>query len=255
MGVLSRYLESEGLATAGISLVREHTAAIRPPRALWVPFDLGRPLGVPHDAAFQEDVLLALLRLFERSEGPVLEDYPREAPPAPVDEGWSCALPVPAEAPATTPVERRQQALRAEVAALAPWFAEAARGRGRTAWGLTGLQPDTAPALAGFIAAYADGGDPPLPDGLDDSFPVAVRHIADDLKALYLEAAAAQPGAEPPGPSRLARWLYHETELGRALYDTRDRLIAAAKADAEQTGTRTIVPPLIPAQFRDRPPS
>ena len=36
--------------TTGISLVRENTASMQPPRALWVPFPLGRPLGVPDDA-------------------------------------------------------------------------------------------------------------------------------------------------------------------------------------------------------------
>jgi len=35
-----------------VSLIREQTAAIRPPRALWVPFMLGRPFGVPNDPAF-----------------------------------------------------------------------------------------------------------------------------------------------------------------------------------------------------------
>ena len=61
MGALGHYLESEGLATAGLSLVRLHSEKIRPPRALWVPFELGRPLGVPNDAAFQTRVLRALI--------------------------------------------------------------------------------------------------------------------------------------------------------------------------------------------------
>ena len=61
MSALGHYLESEGLATASISLIRLHTEKIRPPRALWVPFELGRPLGVPDDPAFQTRVLRALL--------------------------------------------------------------------------------------------------------------------------------------------------------------------------------------------------
>ena len=63
MGALGRWLEEEGIATTQISLVREHTAAISPPRALWVSFIMGRPLGVPGDPAFQRCVLLAALRL------------------------------------------------------------------------------------------------------------------------------------------------------------------------------------------------
>mgnify|MGYP003335126148 CR=1 FL=1 len=65
MGALGHYLEQGGIATTAISLIREHTEAIRPPRALWVPFELGRPFAVPHDAAFQRRVLIAVLRLLE----------------------------------------------------------------------------------------------------------------------------------------------------------------------------------------------
>ena len=73
-------MEEEGLPTTQISLVREHTEKIKPPRALWVPFELGRPLGPPNDAAFQKRVLIAALKLLEASGGPVLEDYPEDAP-------------------------------------------------------------------------------------------------------------------------------------------------------------------------------
>jgi hypothetical protein len=66
--------------TTQISLVREHTAKITPPRALWVPFELGRPLGVPGDAAFQTRVLRAALQLLEAASGPVLVDFPDDAP-------------------------------------------------------------------------------------------------------------------------------------------------------------------------------
>ena len=57
MGALGRFVESGGIATTGISLVREHSERMRPPRALWVPYPLGRPFGVPGDAAFQSAVL------------------------------------------------------------------------------------------------------------------------------------------------------------------------------------------------------
>ena len=72
MGALGHYLESEGIATTGISLVREHTEAMQPPRFLWVPFPLGRPLGAPGDAAFQHRVIRAALSLLEAPAGPVL---------------------------------------------------------------------------------------------------------------------------------------------------------------------------------------
>ena len=48
-----------------ISLIRVHTETIKPPRALWVPIDLGRPLGTPNDSAFQKRVLVSALRQFK----------------------------------------------------------------------------------------------------------------------------------------------------------------------------------------------
>src|SRR3954470_24111436 len=98
VGALGHYLEQEGIATTQISLAREHTAALAPPRALWVPFMLGRPFGVPHDADFQRNVLLAALKLLERDRGPVLEEYPFDAPHSdlgPEPEGLVCPVSFP----------------------------------------------------------------------------------------------------------------------------------------------------------------
>ena len=75
MGGLAHYLEEESVATTQISLIREHTEIIRPPRALWVPFELGRPLGRPVNPALQTRVLIAALKLLEAEDGPVLEDF------------------------------------------------------------------------------------------------------------------------------------------------------------------------------------
>ncbi|PPR23423.1 MAG: hypothetical protein CFH39_00667 [Alphaproteobacteria bacterium MarineAlpha10_Bin2] len=65
MGGLAHYLEEEGLATTQISLIRLHSEKTRPPRALWVPFELGRPFGPPNDVPFQRRVLMATLELLQ----------------------------------------------------------------------------------------------------------------------------------------------------------------------------------------------
>ena len=59
---IAYYLESEGIMTTGIALVRENAEALQPPRMLWVSFPLGRPLGKPGDPAFQKRVILGALR-------------------------------------------------------------------------------------------------------------------------------------------------------------------------------------------------
>ena len=114
---MGHYFEVEGLPTAQISLVRKHTVVIQPPRALWVPFDLGRPFGTPGEAAFQRRVISAALALFERESGPVLEDFPEDAPgEAPsYAEGWSCPVALGAPPPADAKVGSLEAALFAGV--------------------------------------------------------------------------------------------------------------------------------------------
>ena len=63
MSALGHYLEEEGIATVAIALIRPQAVNTKPPRALWVPFELGRPFGPPSDAAFQKRVLLAALHM------------------------------------------------------------------------------------------------------------------------------------------------------------------------------------------------
>ena len=98
MGVLAHVFEEEGLPTTQISLIREHTETIRPPRALWVSFELGRPLGIPNDPVFQTRVVLAALKLLETPRGPVIVDFPEDARHADdLGGAWACPVNLPTE--------------------------------------------------------------------------------------------------------------------------------------------------------------
>ena len=77
--MIARVLEEAGLATTSISLVREHTERVKPPRALFVPFPFGHPLGKPDDPALQQRVIHAALALLDAPSWPVLVDYPEDA--------------------------------------------------------------------------------------------------------------------------------------------------------------------------------
>ena len=58
-------LERRGIATVAIQLLREVAVRVRPPRALWVPFPHGFPLGEPGNAAGQNAVIEAALAMLE----------------------------------------------------------------------------------------------------------------------------------------------------------------------------------------------
>jgi hypothetical protein len=69
-------IEGAGIATATIVLLREVAEKVRPPRALWVPFPHGYPLGRPNDPAIQRRVVEAALAMLEQpGPPPVLRDF------------------------------------------------------------------------------------------------------------------------------------------------------------------------------------
>lgn len=74
VGLIQAELERRGIRTASITMLPEVTAAVRPPRALSVPFDLGYPLGRPSDPPTQQRVLRQLLRLALVEGVPVVAD-------------------------------------------------------------------------------------------------------------------------------------------------------------------------------------
>lgn len=231
MSALGHYLEQEGIPTVSISLIREHTAAINPPRALWVPFMLGRPLGVPNDAAFQRKVLLSALRLLERESGPVLEDFSEDAPYEDLGEipdPLSCPVSFPRMRSDGTPSER----LADEISQLRAWHEAAAERNGRTTLGMTGLPPRE---LGEFLGAWlTDAPRPIYRDGL--TMAGALKLAADELKTFYYEAKAAQPGRHTPAD--IQNWFWLETAAGQVFAALRDK--AALSDDSTMKGLATL---------------
>ena len=68
-------IEREGIATVSISLLSEVVSVLEPPRALFVPFPMGYPLGAPNDLALQHRIISAALDLLDRNDVPVLEKF------------------------------------------------------------------------------------------------------------------------------------------------------------------------------------
>ena len=76
MGLVARELESRGIATVCLILLREVAEKVRPPRGLVVPFGWGRPLGPPGRAGLHRRVALeALVMLAEAGPGPLLRPF------------------------------------------------------------------------------------------------------------------------------------------------------------------------------------
>jgi hypothetical protein len=197
-----------------VSLIREQTAAIAPPRALWVPFMLGRPFGAPNDPAFQRRVLVHLLSLFDAPRGPVLEDFSEDAPADPGDaQGYAC--PVSFEHSAAY-ADDPAGALLAELAQLAVWHEEAKRRRGRTTVGIAGMPIDESARL---IASFLRGQEVANPQS-QIALGTLLKRCCDDIKTYYFEAAGAQPGQL--SAKAIDQWFWRETAAARAFLRLRE---------------------------------
>jgi hypothetical protein len=217
VSALGHYLEEEGIATVAIALIRPQAENTRPPRALWVPFELGRPIGPPGDGAFQKRVILAALGLLGANRQPsLIVDFPDDDPREATDPDWR-----PPIAPTVTPtgLAALAEAVEAELRALAPAYAASCTARERSTVGLSGL----APAACGeYLAAWLRDERPASPVA-DMSPALALRFVIDDLKAFALEAAIT---VGKPSSRQLGDWLWNETALGAGLQVLRRQCLA-----------------------------
>ncbi|MBU4276785.1 MAG: hypothetical protein KMY53_01470 [Desulfarculus sp.] len=238
MGGLSHYLEREGLATTQISLIREHSEKIKPPRALWVPFELGRPLGVPNDPAFQKRVLLAALNLLEAPSGPVLVDFPEEAPVSTTQAGpLACPISLPRKQTDLDSREGLRQAFLQEVIQMAVWHREAEKKRGRTTYGASGLDPqEAARLLAGFLV-----GELPANPMNNLSLASLVKLASEDIKALYMEAITTLPGGLTDSAS-LTDWFFGQCVAGQVFLRLREVMSQSPDKETRLVGSRLLIP-------------
>lgn len=82
VSLVAAELEAQGISTVAIQLLREAALKVRPPRALFVPYKHGFPLGEPKNPALQRRIILTALRLLEKNEAtpPLLEDFSDQPP-------------------------------------------------------------------------------------------------------------------------------------------------------------------------------
>ena len=218
MSALGHYLEEEGIATVAIALIRPQAENTKPPRALWVPFELGRPLGPPRDVPFQRRVILAALNMLVEGGGPVrIVDFPEDDPRSQRDPAWRPPF-MPA-AVANGSAESLASGREAEIQLLQGAYQRWEKQYGRSTVGLSGLSTGE---CARYVAAWLRGKAPASPrDGF--SAPLILRFAVDDLKAYCLEAAGA--GTAKPSSRQLGDWLWNETATGAALYALRELLL------------------------------
>jgi len=234
VSALAHYLEDEGLPTVAISLIRLHTEKIGSPRALWVPFELGRPIGAPRDGSFQRRVITSALRLLETAtRSGTIEDFPDDDPTAVDLPGWQPPFALPA---GIADGGHDQDSLQREIDAIAPYYERFMAASRRSTVGLSGLAiGDCVRFLTGFIAGT------PLPDVPPQTSAVqALRWVVDDLKAYYFEAMSADELS--PASRQMQSWFWDRTRAAQAIIAVRRQLLASDDKRAQAIGRMNMVP-------------
>ena len=207
-----------------------------------MPFELGRPLGVPNDAAFQKRVMRAAFALLDATHGPVLVDYAEDVPAAGAAadadamNGMVCAIDLPKPLDATAPTSEIGKALLKEVGSLQPWYELAVTTRGRTTVGPSGLSITEA---GKYLAAFLEDQSSLCPRN-DMPASRVLKLAYEDLKAYYTEAITVQPGFSTS--KRAEDWLFRETVLGTALWRLRTICRASSDESHQYLGRNSIVP-------------
>ena len=206
MSTLAHVFEAAGIATVTLIATRSVAERMRPPRALYGEFPLGRPLGKPGDAAFQHDVLQRAFAMLGEEEGPVLIDHPEaiEADETPL----TCSLPPRFDPDLPAAVD--------EANGLRKAYDRTLERRGVTSVGRVVDADGVAEALAVFdaIANGADWKTAGIPGGNT----IAICH---DIRTYYEEAALELVDGPAPGGRAAEAWYFDETEAGRTILAAR----------------------------------
>ncbi len=179
------------------------------------------------------------MQLLEAPNGPVLVDFPDDAPTA-ADATTPLVCPVSFASPPEelSDVDLLRAALQREMAQLRPWYDLAVTRYGRTTVGVSRLTPEE---MGTFVGAFLDGQAPPNPRA-DVPLAALFRYAVEDLKAYYCEALAAQPGYNTVDSTTLADWFWRETTAGRVLFAVYEVCKQSAIPGMQVVATGSLIP-------------
>jgi hypothetical protein len=182
---------------------------------------------------------MAALALFEAESGPILEDFPEDAPVhGDQMEAWACPISFPRIDDDASDREKLVETFEDEMNQLRSWYDLGIKERGRTTVGVSGIALDE---LAGFISSFLND-EPPENPNPELTLPLALNLATDDLKAFYTEAVTAQPGQTSASSDELSDWFWNETAASKLLFAVREALAESENRLLKIVGSAFIVP-------------
>ncbi|MCZ6503945.1 MAG: hypothetical protein O6945_15715 [Gammaproteobacteria bacterium] len=200
-----------------------------------MPFEFGRPLGVPDNADFQHRVLTAALNLLERKDGPVFDVFNEEAPGRDDEtmECWSCPVTFAKKASDET----LEQLVLNEIRLLQPWFDKGKNERGYTSFGVSEMSLDE---IVSFLVSFLEDTPVSAKPGIKYSIADSLKYAAEDLKAFHNESAMSQPGHATA--NEIENWYWGETAAGRLVREIKQSCIDHADPMVSIVTAFTLVP-------------
>jgi len=209
--VLAHYFESAGFATVLVGFVREHMEVLTPPRALWLNFPMGRPLGKPNDPDFQKKIIRHAFSLYNNRTGPVLDDFDDVIPVVNGRMGYALPVDLVIAKDQIGDVDALLTEVQSEITALAPAYEAAKTARGRTTVGASEIPISE---LATYISIFVKGCKPGSPRKGVPPIPL-LKLAVEDLNAYYTEARTHRDAIDDI--EKLGKWFWEETRAGQLL--------------------------------------
>ena len=196
------------MATVAIGSIRGQIYGTAPPRGLFCDFPLGRPLGVPGDAAFQRRVIERAFAMLRRTQ-PSVEDYE-----VVIEDGDSqplaCPLPARMDPDAHPAID--------EAKGLRPAYDRAIAKYGNRAGAVRLLDADSIPAAIESFIRVAEG-HPWKQAGI----PGIPARVSQDIRGYY-EMAAMEIADHTPAAWAGYRWFRDQTKTGEVIKKARDAM-------------------------------
>ena len=196
------------MATVAIGSIRGQIYGTAPPRGLFCDFPLGRPLGVPGDAAFQRRVIERAFAMLERTQ-PSVEDYE-----VVIEDGETqplvCPLPARMDPNAHPAID--------EAKGLRPAYDRAIAKYGNRAGAVRLLDADSVPAAIESFIRVAEG-HPWKQAGI----PGIPARVSQDIRGYY-EMAAMEIADHTPAAWAGYRWFRDQTKTGEVIKKARDAM-------------------------------
>ncbi len=228
--MLAHFFESYGFSTVLVGFVKEHIQAIKPPRALWLNFPMGRPLGKPNDPEYQKKVIRSAFNLFNSSSGPVLEDFPDIIPVKNGRMGYALPVELVMKKNEIGDVDIMLKEVENEIQDLKQAYDNAISDRGRTTVGASEMSlSDFAP----FIVSFLKDDIPKSPRKGLGAIP-QLKLVVEDLQAYYTEAVTHRDGIDDF--EKIGSWFWEETKAGRLIL-----ALEAVSLESENRVLRQIV--------------